>query len=42
MRLFVEYFSTLVHLLGLIMLAGGHLWLALSAGKAEQSRGDYG
>ncbi|HXH09875.1 MAG TPA: hypothetical protein VNP04_08965 [Alphaproteobacteria bacterium] len=42
MRLFVEYFSTLVHLLGLLMLAGGHLWLALSAGKAECSRFDYG
>jgi uncharacterized protein YqhQ len=42
MRLFVEYFSTLVHLLGLLMLAGGHLWLALSASKAEGSRFDYG
>ena len=42
MRLFVEYFSTLVHLLGLVMLAGGHLWLALGTGKAEQARGDYG
>jgi uncharacterized membrane protein len=42
MRLFVEYFSTLLHLLGLLILAGGHLWLALSAGKAERSRFDYG
>lgn len=42
MGLFVEYFSTLVHLLGLLMLAGGHLWLALSASHAERSRFDDG
>jgi uncharacterized membrane protein len=42
MKLFVEYFSTLLHLLGLLMFAGGHLWLAVSSVKAEQSRFDYG
>lgn len=42
MRLFVEYFGTLLHILGLLMLAGGHLWLTLCAGKARQSRFDYG
>ena len=42
MSLFVEYFSTRVHLIGLVMLSGGHLWLALSAGKADESGGDYG
>jgi uncharacterized protein YqhQ len=42
MRLFVEYFSTLMHLLGLLMLAGGHLWLALSSAMADRARGDYG
>jgi len=42
MRLFIEYFSTLIHILGLLMLAGGHLWLALCTVKAEQSRFDYG
>jgi uncharacterized membrane protein len=42
MRLFVEYFSSLIHLLGLLMLAGGHLWLTLSAGTAERSGVDDG
>ncbi len=42
MRLFIEYFSTLIHLIGLLMLAGGHLWLGLYSVKAEQSRFDYG
>ncbi|MBI3329799.1 MAG: hypothetical protein HYZ81_24220, partial [Nitrospinae bacterium] len=42
MTLFAEYFSTLIHLLGLLMLAGGHLWLAVCARKAEQSRFAYG
>jgi uncharacterized membrane protein len=42
MKLFIEYFSSLIHLLGLIILAGGHLWLAVSAVKAEQSPCDYG
>jgi uncharacterized protein YqhQ len=42
MNLFIEYFSTLIHLLGLLLLAGGHLWLAVSAAKAEQSPFDYG
>jgi uncharacterized protein YqhQ len=42
MRLFVEYFSTLLHLIGLLLLAGGHLWLAISSVKAERSSVDYG
>ena len=42
MRLFIEFFSTLIHILALLMLAGGHLWLALYSVKAEQSRFDYG
>jgi hypothetical protein len=42
MNLFVEYFSTLLHLIGLLMLAGGHLWLAICAVKAEQSPFDHG
>jgi uncharacterized membrane protein len=42
MRLFIEYFATLLHLLGLLMLAGGHLWLAVCSVKAEQSAFDYG
>jgi hypothetical protein len=41
-RLFVEYFSTLLHLIGLLILAGGHLWWAVGSVKAEQSRFDYG
>jgi hypothetical protein len=42
MRLFIEYFSTLMHLIGLLLLAGGHLWLALCSVKADQSPFDYG
>jgi len=42
MRLFVEYLSTLIHILGLLMLAGGHLWLTLCAGKARRSRFEHG
>ena len=42
MKLFVEYFSTLIHLIGLLLLAGGHLWLAVCSVKAEQSSFDYG
>lgn len=42
MRLFIEYFSTLLHILGLLLLVGGHLWLALCSVKAEQSRFDHG
>jgi hypothetical protein len=42
MRLFVEYLSTLLHLVGLLLLAGGHLWLAVCSAKAEQSSFDYG
>jgi hypothetical protein len=42
MRLFVEYLSTLLHLIGLLLLAGGHLWLAVCSVKAEQSAFDYG
>jgi hypothetical protein len=42
MRLFVEYISTLLHLLGLLLLAGGHLWLAVCSVKAEQSSFDHG
>ena len=42
MRLFIEYWSTLLHLIGLLLLAGGHLWLAVCAVKAEQSAFDYG
>lgn len=42
MRLFVEYFSTLLHLIGLLIVAGGHLWWAVGSVKAEQSRFDYG
>jgi hypothetical protein len=42
MRLFVEYFATLLHLIGLLLLAGGHLWLAVCSVKAEQSSFNYG
>jgi len=42
MRLFVEYWSTLLHLIGLLLLAGGHLWLVVCSVKAEQSAFDYG
>jgi hypothetical protein len=42
MRLFVEYFSTLLHLIGLLLFAGGHLWLAVCSVKAEQSPYGYG
>jgi hypothetical protein len=42
MKLFVEYWSTLLHLIGLLLLAGGHLWLAVCSVKAEQSAFDYG
>ncbi|HEX9868255.1 MAG TPA: hypothetical protein VGC99_06600 [Candidatus Tectomicrobia bacterium] len=42
MRLFVEYFATLLHLLGLLLLAGGHLWLAVCSVKADESSFDYG
>jgi uncharacterized membrane protein len=42
MKLFVEYFSTLLHLIGLLIFAGGHLWLAIGSVKAEQSPFDYG
>ena len=42
MRFFVEYFSTLLHLIGLLIVAGGHLWWAVGSVKAEQSRFDYG
>ena len=42
MRLFVEYLSTLLHLIGMLLLAGGHLWLAVCSMKAEQSSFDFG
>jgi uncharacterized membrane protein len=42
MKLFVEYFATLLHLMGLLLLAGGHLWLAVCSLKAERSSFDYG
>jgi uncharacterized membrane protein len=42
MKLFVEYFSTLLHLIGLLIFVGGHLWLAIGSVKAEQSPFDYG
>jgi hypothetical protein len=42
MKLFVEYWSTLLHLIGLLLLAGGHLWLAVCSVKAEQSAFDSG
>jgi uncharacterized membrane protein len=42
MRLFVEYFATLLHIMGLLLLAGGHLWLAVCSVKAEQSSFNYG
>lgn len=42
MKLFVEYFSTLLHILGMVILAGGHLWLAVASVKAELSLLDYG
>lgn len=42
MRLFIEYFSTLIHILGLLLLAGGHLWLSLCTRQAARSRFDYG
>jgi uncharacterized protein YqhQ len=42
MKLFVEYLSTLLHLIGLLLLAGGHLWLAVCSVKADQSNFDYG
>jgi hypothetical protein len=42
MRLFVEYWSTLLHLVGLLLLAGGHLWMAVCSVKAEQSGFDSG
>ena len=42
MRLFIEYFSTLLHLIGLLVLAGGHLWWAVGSVKAEKSPFDYG
>lgn len=42
MSLFVEYFATLLHLMGLLLLAGGHLWLAVCTIKAEQSSLDHG
>jgi uncharacterized protein YqhQ len=42
MKLFVEYWSTLLHLIGLLLLAGGHLWLAVCSVKAEQSAFEYG
>jgi uncharacterized protein YqhQ len=42
MKLFVEYFATLLHLIGLLLLAGGHLWLAVCSLKAERSSFDYG
>ena len=42
MKLFVEYWSTLLHLIGLLLLAGGHLWLAVCSVKAEQSAFDDG
>jgi uncharacterized membrane protein len=42
MSLFVEYFATLLHLIGLLILAGGHLWLAVCTIKAEQSSLDHG
>ncbi len=42
MKLFVEYWSTLLHLIGLLLVGGGHLWLAVCSLKAEQSSFDYG
>jgi len=42
MKLFAEYFSTLLHILGMLILAGGHLWLAVGSVKAELSLLDYG
>jgi hypothetical protein len=42
MRLFVEYWSTLLHVVGVLLLAGGHLWLAVCSVKAEQSAFEYG
>ena len=42
MRLFVEYWSTLLHVIGVLLLAGGHLWLAVCSVKAEQSAFEYG
>ncbi|HSF30452.1 MAG TPA: hypothetical protein VLK82_08285 [Candidatus Tectomicrobia bacterium] len=42
MKLFVEYLSTLLHLIGLLLLAGGHLWLAVCSVKADQSTFEYG
>jgi hypothetical protein len=42
MRLFVEYFATLLHLIGLLLLAGGHLWLAIFSVQAERSTFDDG
>jgi uncharacterized protein YqhQ len=42
MKLFVEYWSTLLHLIGLLLLAGGHLWLTVCSVKAERSTFEYG
>jgi uncharacterized membrane protein len=40
--LFIEFLATLLHLIGILLLAGGHLWLAVATVKAEQSTFDHG
>jgi hypothetical protein len=42
MKLFAEYFSTLLHVIGILIFAGGHFWLAVGSVKAERSSFDYG
>ena len=38
----LEYVSTLLHLLGMLLLVGGHLWFAFSSVFAERTRDQGG
>ena len=39
MSRFLEYLSTLLHIIGIVLLAGGHIWFGLVLALAER-RGD--
>jgi uncharacterized membrane protein len=38
MKVVLEYLSTLLHLLGMLLLVGGHLWFAFFSAFAERTR----
>ena len=38
MKHFLEYLGTLLHILGMLLLVGGHLWFAWLSAYAERTR----